>query len=227
MMKKHLFIALSFALALGVSACKEPTVLEEIEAQEKEQNAEAEKALAQAQDYLKTNQAKAGVVTTKSGLQYEVVRKANASQPSPGPRDVVAVHYEGRLTNGEIFDSSYARNEPATFVVTEVIPGWTEALQLMKPGDEYRLTVSPMLGYGPRGKGGIPPNSVLIFKVELLGFQRAADGAVFREGASSKSTSSPPVAAAPAQPKPAAPKPAPKPPAPKPPTESDANVRFE
>jgi FKBP-type peptidyl-prolyl cis-trans isomerase FkpA/FKBP-type peptidyl-prolyl cis-trans isomerase FklB len=89
--------------------------------------------------------------------------------PTPTVTDTVLVHYEGRLADGTVFDSSYQRGQPAVFGVADVIPGWTEGLQLMRPGGKARFTIPPELGYGARGAGGvIPPNAVLVFDVELL-----------------------------------------------------------
>jgi len=106
-------------------------------------------------------------VTTPSGLKYVVITSGNGK--TPGPADKVTVHYRGTLTNGTEFDSSYKRGQPATFPVDRVIPGWTEALQLMKEGDKWKLTIPPNLAYGERGAGAtIPPNSTLIFEVELI-----------------------------------------------------------
>jgi FKBP-type peptidyl-prolyl cis-trans isomerase len=120
-----------------------------------------------ADSYLAQNKEKAGVKTTATGLQYEVLAAGEGDVPRPD--DTVLVHYEGRLSDGTIFDSSIARGEPAAFGVGDVIPGWTEGLQLMRPGGKYRFTIPPELGYGARGAGGvIPPNAVLVFDVELL-----------------------------------------------------------
>jgi FKBP-type peptidyl-prolyl cis-trans isomerase FklB len=107
------------------------------------------------------------VVTTKSGLQYEVL--ASGAGKSPTATDRVTVNYRGTLTDGTEFDSSYKRGQPAVFPVNRVIPGWTEALQLMKEGDKWKLTIPPQLAYGERGAGKlIPPNSTLVFEVELI-----------------------------------------------------------
>jgi FKBP-type peptidyl-prolyl cis-trans isomerase len=107
------------------------------------------------------------VMTTASGLQYEVL--ASGTGKSPTATDKVTVHYRGTLTDGTEFDSSYKRGQPAVFPVNRVIPGWTEALQLMKEGDKWRLTIPPQLAYGERGAGRlIPPNSTLVFEVELI-----------------------------------------------------------
>lgn len=109
-----------------------------------------------------------GMVTTASGLRYKVLTAGPAGGKSPALTDSVTVHYRGTLTNGTVFDSSYDRGQPATFGVNQVIPGWTEALQLMKPGDVFLLYIPSNLGYGPQSMGAIPANSDLIFQVQLL-----------------------------------------------------------
>lgn len=117
--------------------------------------------------HLEANGKRPEVVTTPSGLQYEVLVEGNGPQPTA--QDQVKVHYTGRLIDGTVFDSSVERGEPATFGVTQVIPGWVEALQLMKAGSKWRLHIPSQLAYGPQGAGGvIGPNSTLIFDVELL-----------------------------------------------------------
>lgn len=116
--------------------------------------------------FLVANKAKEGVVETESGLQYEVL--TNGDGPIPTVNDRVRVHYHGTLIDGTVFDSSVERGEPAEFALTQVIPGWTEALQLMPVGSKYRLTIPANLAYGDRAAGSIPPGSVLIFDVELL-----------------------------------------------------------
>lgn len=119
------------------------------------------------EEFLAENAKKEGIVTLPSGLQYRVVKKGNGK--SPKPTDSVECHYEGRLINGTKFDSSYDRKETATFGVTQVIPGWVEALQLMKEGDKWELFIPYNLAYGERGAGQhIPPFSALIFDVELI-----------------------------------------------------------
>jgi len=116
-------------------------------------------------DFLVENGKKAGIITTSSGLQYEVINEGNGAKPAAD--DIVKVHYEGKLIDGTVFDSSYER-EPIEFPLNQVIPGWTEGVQLMSVGSKYRLFIPPELGYGAGGAGPIPPNSVLIFEVELL-----------------------------------------------------------
>jgi len=116
--------------------------------------------------FLAENGKKPGVTTTASGLQYQVLTAGNGE--SPKASDDVTVNYRGTLLDGTEFDSSYRRGEPATFPLARVIPGWTEGLQLMKPGGKYRLFVPPQLAYDMRPRPGIPPGSMLIFEVELL-----------------------------------------------------------
>ena len=117
--------------------------------------------------FLGENARKEGVVTTKSGLQYQVLKDAAGRKPTRD--DVVRVHYEGRLLNGKVFDSSIARNEPAEFPLGQVIPGWTEGVQLMPVGAKYRFFIPAALAYGERGAGeAVPPHATLIFDVELL-----------------------------------------------------------
>ena len=116
--------------------------------------------------FLAENGKKAGVTTTASGLQYEVITAGTG--PTPTADDQVQVNYEGKMLDGTVFDSSIARGQPVTFPLTGVITGWTEGLQLMKEGSKYRLFIPAKLAYGETGASTIPPNSVLIFEVELL-----------------------------------------------------------
>lgn len=132
----------------------------------KKQNEQAEANKKAGAEFLEKNKTQAGVKTTASGLQYIVEKEGDGKTPTAN--DTVKCHYRGTLTNGEQFDSSYDRGQPAEFPVSGVIPGWTEALQLMKVGGKVKLFVPPELAYGPSGRPGIPPNSVLIFEVELL-----------------------------------------------------------
>lgn len=124
-------------------------------------------ARAEGMAYLEENSQRAEVQVTDSGLQYEIIREGEGEQPAE--TDFVEVHYEGSLVNGAVFDSSYERGEPAVFPLNRVIPGWTEGLQLMREGAHYRFVIPSELAYGEREVGGrIPPNSTLIFEVELL-----------------------------------------------------------
>ena len=120
--------------------------------------------------YLAESASKEGVVSLPSGLQYKVITPGDG--PSPLTTDKVKVHYKGSLADGTIFDSSYDRGQPTSFTVSGVIKGWTEALLLMQVGSKWELTIPSKLGYGARGSGGkIPPNSTLLFEVELLGIE--------------------------------------------------------
>lgn len=123
--------------------------------------------MAKANDFLEKNKKAEGVIALPSGLQYKVVKQGAGAQPKLTSE--VKVHYEGKLLNGKVFDSSIARGEPISFPVSGVIKGWTEALQRMKVGDKWILFIPPGLAYGERGAGGdIGPNELLIFEVELL-----------------------------------------------------------
>lgn len=122
-----------------------------------------------AQGFLAANGKQPGVVTLPSGLEYKIVHSGPADGPHPRPGDELKVNYEGKFLDGKVFDSSFARGEPADLPLTGLIPGWIEALQLMRPGDEWILYVPPVLGYGDHGPDAIPPNSLLIFRIQLLG----------------------------------------------------------
>ena len=135
--------------------------------------ATGEKNAAEGTKFLAENKAKEGVKTTASGLQYKVVKEGTGATPKA--TDTVKVNYRGTTINGTEFDSSYKRGEPASFPVNRVIPGWTEALQLMKPGAKYQLVIPASLAYGERGAGSdIGPNATLLFEVELVEISPAA-----------------------------------------------------
>ena len=135
---------------------------------QKKQKEGAEKAIAEGKVFLEANGKREGVTTTKSGLQYEVITPGKGER-SPKATDTVVCHYEGRLVSGKVFDSSYERNQPAEFGLNQVIPGWTEGLQLMSEGAKFRFYIPYLLGYGEQGAGpSIPPYSTLVFDVELI-----------------------------------------------------------
>lgn len=136
------------------------------EAQQQKMTEEAEANQAAADSFMATNAEREGVQTTDSGLQYEVVEEGDG--PRPAPDDQVTIDYRGTLPDGTQFDSSYDRGEPATFNLQGVIAGFAEGLQLMSVGSKYKLYIPPDLGYGSRGQGPIPPNSMLIFEIEML-----------------------------------------------------------
>lgn len=143
------------------------------EEQQKKREAEnakvAGESMAKAKAFLEENAKKDGIVTTESGLQYEIISEGPADGASPKAEDTVKVHYHGTLTDGDVFDSSVDRGEPVSFPVNGVIQGWVEGLQLMSVGDKYKFYIPPELGYGERGTPGkIGPNAALVFDVELL-----------------------------------------------------------
>ena len=140
----------------------------QLQQKQQEENAKmADINAAAGEQFLLENGKRAEVPTTPSGLQYEIVKQGDGPRPTAG--DSVTVHYTGKLIDGTVFDSSEERGEPATFGVTQVIPGWVEALQLMNVGSRWRLFIPSALAYGPQGAGGlIGPNQTLVFDVELL-----------------------------------------------------------
>src|SRR3989440_8251194 len=133
---------------------------------EQKQKQAGEKNKTEGAKFLEENKKKPGVKTTASGLEYKVEKEGTGAQPKA--TDMVTVNYRGTLIDGTEFDSSYKRGQPASFPVTGVIKGWTEALQLMKVGSKYQLFIPASLAYGEQGRPGIPPNSLLIFEVELM-----------------------------------------------------------
>ena len=144
--------------------------------QQETQAALAEANAAAAAAYLEENKAREGVVVTESGLQYEVIEAGDG--PKPSAEDTVEVHYRGTLVDGTEFDSSYSRGQTVTFGVGQVIPGWTEALQLMPVGSKWKLSIPPELGYGAGGAGQmIGPNAALVFDVELISIPSQAEAA--------------------------------------------------
>ncbi|MDY0006947.1 MAG: FKBP-type peptidyl-prolyl cis-trans isomerase [Spongiibacteraceae bacterium] len=150
---------------------------QQVDRQQAQQAVAADKNLAEAEAFLAANAKKEGVVVTDSGLQYKVLEAGDGK--TPGADDVVKVHYVGTLLDGTKFDSSYDRGAPVEFPVSDVIPGWVEALQLMPVGSKWQLFIPPALAYGPGGTGGGPigPNAALIFEVELLGVQQQGQAA--------------------------------------------------
>ncbi|MEG0818001.1 MAG: FKBP-type peptidyl-prolyl cis-trans isomerase [Brevundimonas sp.] len=161
-------VAAAAASLLAVAACnRQPAV----SSADLARNAEAAAA------FMKTNASAEGVQTLPSGLQYKVVASGPAGGVHPDRNDLVRVDYEGSLTDGTVFDSSFKRGAPAVFSPEGVVPGWTEALQLMKPGDEWLLYLPPELGYGEAGGPPmIPGNAVLVFRLKLLDVAQVPGG---------------------------------------------------
>lgn len=164
----------TMAAAFRIASLREEAAMSEEEANnvirayfESAGNKVAQANLEEGNAFLEQNKSREGILTTESGLQYEVLTEGTGEKPTP--QDQVRVHYHGTLIDGTVFDSSVDRGEPAVFGVGQVIPGWTEALQLMSVGSKWKVYIPANLAYGERGAGGdIGPNAALIFEVELL-----------------------------------------------------------
>lgn len=171
-MKKIFLIALSALFLTGMTGCKgndnaTTEANETTEVSATDDGNEIKDNLTIGREFLAENAKNDSVIQTESGLQYMVLKEGTGAKP--GPTDEVTVHYTGKLLNGTVFDSSVERGEPATFALNQVIPGWTEGLQLMSEGSKYRLFIPSELAYGSKGAGeDILPNSTLIFDVELI-----------------------------------------------------------
>lgn len=151
--------------ALSIDEAK--TIINDFFMQLQEQiNKAAGETLKKGEDFLAENAKRPGIVTLPSGLQYEILSAGTGRKPSATDR--VQCHYHGTLIDGTVFDSSVQRGEPAVFGVNQVIPGWVEALQLMPEGSRWKLYIPSKLAYGERQAGSIPPNSALVFEVELI-----------------------------------------------------------
>jgi len=147
-------------LLIGLTGCQPPAQVN------------SNDPLSAGSEFLAANGKREGVTTTESGLQYEILVAADGAKPAV--TDTVTTHYHGTFIDGNVFDSSVTRGEPASFPVNGVIGGWTEALQLMSVGSKWRLFIPPELAYGSKARPGIPANSTLIFDVELLGIRDAS-----------------------------------------------------
>ena len=157
-------------LVLGLSLLSSPVLAQEASAPPQLAAAvDTAKTLADGQAFLTKNAKAAGVVTTASGLQYKVTTSGAKTGPSPKVGDIVKVHYEGKLLDGTVFDSSFQRGQAAIMPADGLIPGWLEALPMMHVGDEWTLWIPASLAYGERATGPIPANSVLVFRLQLIG----------------------------------------------------------
>jgi FKBP-type peptidyl-prolyl cis-trans isomerase len=165
--KTDFALAVLFAATLAVGACAPK---HDASAEETAPSPMAVTAVpaGEAKAFLDKNAKAEGVKTLASGLQYKVIHAGDVAGPKPATGDEVKVHYEGALTDGTVFDSSYERGVPASFPLQGLVPAWKEALVMMRPGDEWTLYVPPELGYGAEDKGPIPGNSVMIFRIELI-----------------------------------------------------------
>jgi peptidylprolyl isomerase/FKBP-type peptidyl-prolyl cis-trans isomerase FklB len=153
-MFRKLLVSVLLVGSLALGGCKD--------------NKKAAENLTAAQAFMAGNAKKPGVKSLPDGVQYEIVRSGPETGVHPKKGDLIKVHYEGKLTSGEIFDSSYERGSPAVMELDQLIPAWMEVIPMMRPGDEWRLYVPPQQGYGEKGGGPIPPNSALIFRIELI-----------------------------------------------------------
>jgi FKBP-type peptidyl-prolyl cis-trans isomerase FklB len=163
----------SAAAMLTLTGCGESMdkIEQEMAAREASQSSIAAANLAEGEKFLAERAKEPGMIVLPSGVMYKVVSRAAAPGPQPSVSDTVTINYEGKLLNGNVFDSSYARNEPATFPLGRLVPAWQEVIPLLKTGDEIIMYTPPSQAYGDRDAGDIPPNSTLIFRIQLLGVQ--------------------------------------------------------
>jgi FKBP-type peptidyl-prolyl cis-trans isomerase len=175
--------ALALIALLFVSACGDRSVMEEVERNEAKQTAAAAAQVAASQHFLAQVRAEQGVEARPSGLLISFTRRAPARSAATAPQDaVVLVHYEGKLADGTVFDSSYG-GQPAQFPVSGVVPGFSEAIQMMRPGDAVVATMPAELGYGAAGSPpAIPPNAALQFRIELLAYHTTDGRTVYAPG---------------------------------------------
>lgn len=160
-------LSMMAALAGPLAACsREPAAPDESAAEN----------LRAAEFFMSSNAKADGVKSLPSGVQYKVIRSGPPGGETPDRNDLVRVDYEGALTDGTVFDSSFQSGQPAVFTVGDVVPGWTEALQHMRAGDEWWVYVPPAQGYGEQGRPGIPGNAVMVFRIKLLEVSRVPGG---------------------------------------------------
>lgn len=163
-----MLIASRIALAAAASLLLAPAAFAQAPAQPAPPAAQPA-PLVPAAEFLARNAKEPGVQVLPSGLQYKVVKSGDPKGPSPKEGDIIKVHYEGALTNGQVFDSTFARGRASIMQLYDLVPAWMEALPLMHVGDEWTIYAPPSLGYGDRAAGPIPPGSVLVFRLQLVG----------------------------------------------------------
>ena len=165
------FFLPAVALMLALTGCGESMdkIEQEMAAREASQASMAAANLVEGEKFLAERAKEPGMIVLPSGVMYKVVSRAAAPGPQPLVSDTVTINYEGKLLNGTVFDSSYARNAPATFPLGRLVPAWQEVIPLLKTGDEIIMYTPPSQAYGERDAGDIPPNSTLIFRIQLLG----------------------------------------------------------
>ena len=171
MASKRFFVSAAAMLALTGCGESMDKIEQEMAAREASQSSIAAANLAEGEKFLAERAKEPGMIVLPSGVMYKVVSRASTPGPQPTVSDTVTINYEGKLLNGNVFDSSYARNEPATFPLGRLVPAWQEVIPLLKTGDEIIMYTPPSQAYGERDAGDIPPNSTLIFRIQLLGVQ--------------------------------------------------------
>ncbi|ESQ84691.1 hypothetical protein AEAC466_06460 [Asticcacaulis sp. AC466] len=155
--------------SLALTGCNDRSTSAQLEAMQASADAAAAQNLKDGEAYLADIAKQPGIVKLPSGVMYKIVSRAPQPGPQPKPSDQVTIQYEGKLINGKVFDSSYARNQPATFPLAQLVPAWQEVIPLLHVGDEVTLYTPSSSGYGERDMGDIPPNSALVFRIQLLG----------------------------------------------------------
>ena len=172
-MSRKCFSLTVAAMALALTGCGESMdkIEQEMAAREASQASIAAVNLADGEKFLADHAKEPGMIVLPSGVMYKIVSRAASPGPQPRASDTVTINYEGKLLNGHVFDSSYARNEPATFPLGRLVPAWQEVIPLLKTGDEIIMYSPPSQAYGEADMGEIPPNSTLIFRIQLLDVQ--------------------------------------------------------
>ncbi|MGA9657564.1 MAG: FKBP-type peptidyl-prolyl cis-trans isomerase [Asticcacaulis sp.] len=166
----RVFAVAALSLLLSLSACnRSPETMAQLEAMQASADAAAAKNLSEGTAFLADIAKQPDVIKLPSGVMYKIVKRAEPPGAQPTLNDTVKINYEGKLIDGTVFDSSYARNQPADFPLAKLVPAWQEVIPLLHVGDEVTLWTPPSQGYGERDMGDIPPNSTLIFRIELLG----------------------------------------------------------